>query len=53
MKPTAIPKFESAHDILHRRKHPLDVFFSPEAVAVIGATENPGRRPYHVLEPDQ
>jgi acetyltransferase len=42
MKPTAIPTFESAHDILHRRKHPLDVFFSPEAVAVIGATENPG-----------
>jgi len=37
-----MPTFESAHDILHRRKHPLDVFFSPEAVAVIGATENPG-----------
>ena len=42
MKPPKIPTFESAHDILHRRKHPLDVFFSPEAVAVIGATENPG-----------
>jgi acetyltransferase len=42
MKPATIPTFESAHDILHRRKHPLDVFFSPEAVAVIGATENPG-----------
>ena len=42
MKPTAMPKLEYAHDILHRRKHPLDVFFAPEAVAVIGATENPG-----------
>ena len=42
MKPPKIPTFESAHDILHRRKHPLDVFFSPETVAVIGATENPG-----------
>ena len=42
MKPSAIPKLESAHDILLRRKHPLDVFFAPEAVAVIGATENPG-----------
>ena len=42
MKPSAMPKLESAHDILHRRTHPLDVFFSPEAVAVIGATENPG-----------
>jgi acetyltransferase len=43
MKPPKIPTFESARDILHRRKHPLDVFFSPEAVAVIGATEDPGR----------
>jgi hypothetical protein len=34
MKPVATPTFESAHDILHRRKHPLDVFFSPEAVVV-------------------
>jgi len=42
MKPTAMPKLESAHDILHRGKHPLDVFFAPETVAVIGATENPG-----------
>ena len=25
-----------------RRKQPLDVFFSPKTVAVIGATENPG-----------
>ena len=42
MKPPKMPSFESAHDILHRRTHPLDVFFSPDAVAVIGATENPG-----------
>ena len=42
MKPSALPRLESAHDILHRRKHPLDVFFAPQAVAVIGATENPG-----------
>ena len=39
---TGLPKLESAHDILHRLPHPLDVFFSPESVAVIGATEKPG-----------
>jgi acetyltransferase len=32
---------ESAHDILRRRAHPLSVFFAPERVAVIGATEVP------------
>ena len=26
----------------HQRNQPLDVFFSPKSVAVIGATENPG-----------
>ena len=26
----------------HQRKQPLDVFFSPTRVAVVGATENPG-----------
>jgi acetyltransferase len=36
------PMLESAHDILRRRPHPLDVFFSPNSVAVIGATETPG-----------
>ena len=41
MKPPIV-KLESAHDILRGRKHPLDVFFAPEGVAVIGATENPG-----------
>lgn len=33
---------ESAHDILRQSEHPLDVFFRPKNVAVIGATENPG-----------
>ena len=27
---------------IHKRNQPLDVFFSPKTVAVIGATENPG-----------
>jgi acetyltransferase len=42
MKPPATAKLEAAHDILRGRQHPLDVFFAPERVAVIGATENPG-----------
>jgi predicted CoA-binding protein len=33
---------ETAHDILHQRAHPLDVFFEPKSVAVIGATETAG-----------
>jgi acetyltransferase len=34
---------EKAHDILGLQKHsPLDVFFAPHNVAVIGATETPG-----------
>ena len=33
---------DSAQDILKPRHHPLDVFFEPESVALIGATENPG-----------
>jgi len=41
MKPTA-SRAEPAHDILRQRQHPLDVFFEPEAVAVIGATEKAG-----------
>jgi acetyltransferase len=35
-------KSETAHDILKRPGQPLDAFFRPRAVAVIGATENPG-----------
>jgi acetyltransferase len=34
-----LPGSESAHDILGLRRRPLDVFFSPQNVAVIGATE--------------
>jgi predicted CoA-binding protein len=33
---------ESAHDILRPRQLPLDVFFSPRGVAVVGATEAAG-----------
>lgn len=32
----------SRKKVLIQRNHPLDVFFSPKTVAVIGATENPG-----------
>jgi acetyltransferase len=35
-------KTETAHDILKRPSQPLDAFFRPRRVAVIGATENPG-----------
>jgi len=33
---------ETTHDILHQRTHPLDAFFQPKSVAVIGATETVG-----------
>jgi acetyltransferase len=36
-----LPGTESAHDILGVRRRPLDVFFAPRNVAVIGATESP------------
>lgn len=42
MKKIKQPAVESAQDILRLREHPLDVFFRPESVAVIGATETPG-----------
>jgi acetyltransferase len=42
MKPLKSSKPESAHDILGHEAHPLDPFFKPRNVAVIGATENPG-----------
>lgn len=35
-------KSDTETTILQRRQQPLDVFFSPESVAVIGATETPG-----------
>ena len=34
---------DSVHDVLrHPRRHPLDIFFSPRTVAIIGATDKPG-----------
>ena len=32
----------TAQDIAHSRRRPLDIFFSPRTVAVIGATDRPG-----------
>src|SRR5512143_4017442 len=34
--------FDSAHDVLHYARRPLDAVFAPKNVAVIGATETPG-----------
>ncbi len=39
MKPSAKLTIDGAHDIYRQAYHPLDVFFAPESVAVIGATE--------------
>src|SRR5712692_956855 len=39
---TIMAATETAHDILRPRPRPLDVFFSPRTVAIIGATETPG-----------
>ena len=44
-------KLESAHDILHHTTdRPLSPIFSPQSVAVIGATENPGSVGRTILE---
>ena len=44
MNPIALPGFkpETAHNIYRGSGHPLDVFFAPQNVAVVGATESPG-----------
>jgi acetyltransferase len=42
MKKLKNPGGDSAQDLLRTREHPLDVFFQPESVALVGATENPG-----------
>jgi len=42
MKPTVKPTADPAHDILRAERRPLDIFFSPSTVAVIGATEKDG-----------
>jgi acetyltransferase len=33
---------ELSQNVINRGEQPLDVFFAPKAVAVVGATENPG-----------
>jgi len=39
----AAPELDPAHNILRRgERHPLDVFFKPQAVALIGASETAG-----------
>ena len=40
-KEKSLPGSEKAHDILGLHHRPLDVFFAPHNVAVIGATETP------------
>ncbi|MBI2817205.1 MAG: bifunctional acetate--CoA ligase family protein/GNAT family N-acetyltransferase [Acidobacteria bacterium] len=41
-KKSLIPGLDPAHNILRRgERHPLDVFFKPTSVALIGATEAP------------
>ncbi|HEU4920664.1 MAG TPA: bifunctional acetate--CoA ligase family protein/GNAT family N-acetyltransferase [Candidatus Limnocylindrales bacterium] len=40
LTPTLAP--DPSSDILHVDRHPLDAFFQPRSVAVIGATEKPG-----------
>ncbi len=42
MKKLKITGGDSAQEMLRPREHSLDVFFQPESVALIGATENPG-----------
>jgi acetyltransferase len=42
MKPNIGKPLKSASDILGHVEHPLDPFFTPKNIAVIGATENPG-----------
>jgi acetyltransferase len=40
--PTPPPTTDLAHDVLRSERQPLDPFFNPTSVAVIGATETPG-----------
>lgn len=42
MSTTTIPISDPAHNVLHYEKQPLDVFFFPKNVAVIGASEKAG-----------
>jgi acetyltransferase len=48
---TPSARLESAHDILHHTsRRPLSPIFSPQSIAVIGATENPGSVGRTILE---
>jgi acetyltransferase len=44
-----IPASDPAHDVLHSERHPLNAFFSPRTVAVVGASEKPGSVGRNVL----
>jgi acetyltransferase len=49
--PASATRLESAHDILHQTtRRPLSPIFSPQSIAVIGATENPGSVGRTILE---
>lgn len=49
--PAASNRPEQVHDLVGRsRRHPLQPFFAPQSVALIGATENPGSVGRTVLE---
>src|SRR5881409_1512691 len=41
-KPSSRADRQLAQDILHTKKGPLDVFFAPKSVAVVGASETAG-----------
>lgn len=42
MSDTNLPQFDPIHDVLSYGRNPLDTFFSPRNVALIGATETHG-----------
>jgi len=42
MKPSSGKALKSSHDILGHVDHPLDPFFKPKNIAILGATEAPG-----------
>ena len=42
MEPIVIPGIDPAHDVLQYTRQPLDTFFAPKSVAVVGATETQG-----------
>ena len=53
-KPYPAVPFEPTHDIYHYTGNPLDKFFTPKSVALIGATEKHRQRgPHDFVEFDQ